>query len=151
MGPAERLAELAEGRSQRLISRMRSGFAVLHETQFLEGYCLLLAYPQVENLNRLSVPHRTAFLEDMAHLGDAIIRATDCVRVNYSIYGNLDPFLHAHLVPRFAHEPEEFRTIPPLSYPESIRNAPEFQFDIYRHKDLIRAIRTHLEIHTPEG
>jgi diadenosine tetraphosphate (Ap4A) HIT family hydrolase len=121
MVAAERLTALAEGKDPMLIMRMRSGFAVMSNHQFLRGYCLLLHYPEVGSLNDLNLEARASFLHDMALLGDAVQRTTDCKRLNYSIYGNKDPFLHAHVFPRYDDEPEDYREMPPFSYPEETR------------------------------
>lgn len=144
MTPAERLAELVDGANPRLIRRMRSGFAVMHESQFLPGYCLLLAYPLAPHLNELKGRVRSIFFDDMALLGDAVMAATDCVRVNYSIYGNLDPFLHAHVVPRYEWELDEHRTIPPLMYPAEVQAAPSSIYNHLDHCDLKDLISQHL-------
>jgi len=145
MTPEERLDQLARGESPKLIARMSSGFAVLGDTQFLPGYSLLLASPQVGQLNDLTGDDRTAFLADMARLGDAVRAATGCKRINYSIYGNLDPFLHAHVWPRFEDEDPAFAPAPPFSYPAEIRNAPEHAFDLERHAHTIAKIAAELE------
>lgn len=142
--PAERLAQLESGENPALIAKMPSGFAVLGDSQYLPGYCLLLAYPQVGKLNDLAGQDRTQFLGDMARLGDAILGATEAVRVNYSIYGNLDPFLHAHLFPRYAWEDAEFATKPPMSIPSEIRDRAEHAFSLQKHADLMQAIRDRL-------
>jgi diadenosine tetraphosphate (Ap4A) HIT family hydrolase len=142
MTPDQRLAELAEGKNPALVARMESGFVLLSESQFLPGYCLLIAYPKVLKLNDLTGERRSQFLTDMADVGDAVLQATGCVRINYSIYGNLDPFLHAHVIPRFADEEERFRTIPPMSIPAEIRNAPEHAYDPARHAELQAKLRT---------
>src|SRR5580698_10255170 len=92
MVAAERLTALAEGKDPMLIMRMKSGFADMSNHQFLRGYCLLLHYPEVLSLNDLTNEARASFLHDMALLGDAVQRTTECTRVNYSIYGNKDPF-----------------------------------------------------------
>lgn len=145
MTPSERLAQLADGRDPLLIMRLKSGFAVMSHTQFLKGYCLLLAYPQVEALKDLPMELRMAFLYDMALVGDAVQRATNCDRVNYGIYGNQDLFLHAHIVPRFNTEMAPFNIAPPLSYPEEIRDAEEHQFDDKVHRHLQATIHQHLQ------
>lgn len=150
MTPAERIEELEEGRNPRVIARMKSGYAVMFDSQFLPGYCLLIAAPMVEKLNDLSGEARTAFLDDMARLGDAVLAATDAVRINYSIYGNLDPFLHAHVVPRYANEPEEHRTIPPMSIPAEYRTRPEAIYDAPKHDGLRLAIADHLTPYDPK-
>jgi diadenosine tetraphosphate (Ap4A) HIT family hydrolase len=141
MTPEQRLAELVEGRSEKLILRMKSGFAVLGDTQFLPGYSLLLAYPMVAQLNDLTGDDRAQFLADMAALGDVVMAATGCIRINYSVYGNLDPFLHAHVWPRYPHEGDAYRTAPPFNYPAEIREAPAVQFALDRDGAIMERIR----------
>ena len=84
------------------------------------------------------------FLTDMARLGDAVRAATGAVRCNYSIYGNLDPFLHAHVVPRFLDEPEDEITLPPLSLPLAVREDPRTAFDLERDGGLMARVRAEL-------
>lgn len=141
MTPSDRLAELAEGRNPGLIARLPSGFLVMGNYQFLGGYCLLLAYPIVEKLNDLPDEPRAQFLSDMARAGDAVLAATGCRRINYSIYGNLDPFLHAHIWPRYDDEDERYRTIPPFLIPAEVREASEHGFDPEKHSVLMEQIR----------
>lgn len=112
--------------------------------QFRRGYCLLLADPLVPSLNDAAPEAQVQFLTDMARLGDAVRAATGAVRCNYSIYGNLDPFLHAHVVPRFLDEPEDERTLPPLSLPVAVRENPATAFDAERDGELIERIRGEL-------
>ena len=120
---------------------MPSGWVELAANQFRRGYCLLLADPLVPSLNDADEAVRTQFLIDMARVGDAVRAATGAVRCNYGIYGNLDPFLHAHIVPRFADEPEAERTLPPLSLPLSVREEPSTAFDPERDRELIERVR----------
>jgi diadenosine tetraphosphate (Ap4A) HIT family hydrolase len=141
MNISDRLAELNEGRNPALVVRMKSGFLVMGSFQYFKGYCLLLAYPQVEKLNALEGAARAQFLEDRATAGDAVIQATGCQRINYSIYGNLDPFLHAHLFPRYDTEDARYRTSPPFLVPAEVREAPEYAFDPAEHGELQAAIR----------
>jgi diadenosine tetraphosphate (Ap4A) HIT family hydrolase len=145
MTPSERLEALEKGENPLLIARMKSGFAVMGDSQFLPGYCLLLAHPMIEKLNDLAGNARADFLADMAALGDAVLAATGAVRINYSIYGNLDPFLHAHIFPRYADEEPAFRSIPPMSIPAEIRTDPSQAFQIEKHEHLRVAIARALE------
>jgi diadenosine tetraphosphate (Ap4A) HIT family hydrolase len=90
---------------------MSSGWAVLGDPQILLGYCLLLPDPVVPHLNALDGAARAAFLADMARLGDAVLAVTSAERINYEILGNVEPALHAHVIPRYATEaPERRRT-----------------------------------------
>jgi diadenosine tetraphosphate (Ap4A) HIT family hydrolase len=114
-----------EGRDPRVIARLFSGWAVFGERQFVRGYALLLPDPVVPNLNSLGARERIAFLTDMSRLGDALLKVTGAARINYAIFGNQDPALHAHVIPRYLDEPEGLRTEQPWAYDWSA--APAFE------------------------
>ena len=122
------------------IARMSSGWAVMGERQVLTGYCLLLADPPVGHLNALPETARSQFLIDMGRLGEAVQRATGAVRINYAIFGNLEPALHAHVHPRYSDEPAAMSTGNPWSYDWSAA-AP---FHPLTHGTLLATIRQHL-------
>lgn len=115
------------------------------DNQFLLGYCLLLANPIAGQLLDLEEFQRHQFLMDMASLGDAIKNATGAVRINFGIYGNLDPFLHAHIWPRYDDEPFSRKTVPPATFPETFRNDPETAWSPETHGILQALIRSELE------
>jgi diadenosine tetraphosphate (Ap4A) HIT family hydrolase len=96
-----------------MVARLRSGWAVMGERQVLTGYCLLLPDPVVPHLNALDSETRAQFLADMALIGDTLLAVTAALRINYAIFGNVDPALHAHVFPRHATEPESTRTAQP--------------------------------------
>ena len=104
------------GVAQGLVAKMRSGWVMMGERQVFPGYCLLLADPVAEHLNALGSGHRAQFLADMALIGDAILASTGAIRVNYAIFGNVEPALHAHVFPRRATEPEAARTAQPWAF-----------------------------------
>jgi diadenosine tetraphosphate (Ap4A) HIT family hydrolase len=95
---------------------MPSGWAVMGQRQVLLGYCLLLPDPVVSHLNALPALSRDRFLSDMGSLGDAVLRVTGAMRINYALFGNIEPALHAHVHPRYANEPEEMRSSHPWAY-----------------------------------
>lgn len=97
------------GTLARVIARLESGWAVLGDPQILPGYCLLLPDPVVPDLNALDGADRAAFLQDMARLGDAVLATTGAERINYEILGNIEPALHAHVIPRYHWEPPDTR------------------------------------------
>lgn len=110
------VAAAREGREPRVIARLYSGWALFGERQFLRGYALLLPDPVVPTLNSLGAQERAAYMQDVSRLGDAVLKVTGAVRINYAIFGNKEPALHTHVVPRFADEPERFRTENPWAY-----------------------------------
>jgi diadenosine tetraphosphate (Ap4A) HIT family hydrolase len=95
------------------VARLRSGWVVMGERQVLTGYCLLLPDPVVPHLNALPSELRAQFLSDMAVVGDALLTVTAGLRINYAIFGNVEPALHAHIFPRDAAEPEATRSAQP--------------------------------------
>ncbi|RWU19287.1 hypothetical protein DM813_23570 [Pseudomonas alkylphenolica] len=113
---SQRVALAREGANDKVICRMASGWAVMGDVQFLEGYCLLLPDPVVPSLNDLDPDARATYLLDMTRLGDAVLQATGALRMNYEILGNTEPELHCHLFPRYAHEPEQHRKMPVWFY-----------------------------------
>ena len=115
------------------IAVMRSGLAVIGDTQFLPGYSLLLREPRVARLEDLPQRERETFLSDMAMLGEAVAIACTPRRVNYSIYGNTDPFLHAHVFPRYEWEPPERISRPVWTYPEENWSRAEMEYDERKH------------------
>jgi diadenosine tetraphosphate (Ap4A) HIT family hydrolase len=109
--------------------------------QHLRGYCILLAEPEIDQLATLSDAAQAEFLTVMVRVGGAIRDVTGAVRVNYGIYGNLDPFLHAHVWPRYADEPAALRALPPLAFPADVRESEADRFSTAVHQPLMHAIR----------
>ena len=144
----DRVGSAEAGANPMVIAQMESGYAVMGDTQFLPGYCVLLAAPRVGQLSDLALPRRVIFLRDMALLGEAIERA--CAdqglrRVNYEILGNTDAFLHAHLFPRYAWEPADRIGMPVFLYPRENWTLSEHQYDDARHGALRLLITEELE------
>ena len=123
------------------IGRLASGWAVMGDPQVLEGYCLLLPDPVVPHLNALPPAGQAAFLADLARLGQAVLEVTGALRINYAMFGNLEPALHAHVHPRFADEPESLRTAHPWAYDWAAAR----RFDPALDGALLAALRARLE------
>jgi diadenosine tetraphosphate (Ap4A) HIT family hydrolase len=102
-----------DGQLPAAITKLPSGWVIMGERQVLPGYCLLLPDPVVPHLNALDADARAQFLFDMALVGDVLLVITAAARINYAIYGNVDPALHAHIFPRDSAEPEHTRSAQP--------------------------------------
>src|SRR5512145_1976807 len=132
--------ELARaGLEPALICQVPSGWVVLCTMQYLRGYCILLPDPVVPSLNDLTRRERECFLYDMSAVGDALLEVTGAYRINYAIMGNSDQVLHAHIVPRYRNEPDEFRMNVPWSYPQETIDS--VLFDCERDRDLMHQLR----------
>jgi diadenosine tetraphosphate (Ap4A) HIT family hydrolase len=135
-----RVAQAREGTNPYVIRKVRSGWVVMGDVQFLPGYCLLLPDPVVPHLNALEGEARTQFLSDMITIGDAVLEVTGAVRINYEMLGNTEPALHAHLFPRRDDEPEALRPKPVWFY--DWEQAPPF--DPEQHGSLREQLRAAL-------
>jgi diadenosine tetraphosphate (Ap4A) HIT family hydrolase len=126
-----------------LVARLGSGWVVMGERQVLTGYCLLLPDPVVPHLNALPPDLRDQFLSDMARIGDALLTVTAAVRINYALFGNVEPALHAHIFPRHAGEPEITRSAQPWALDWNA--APAYSDAL--HGDLKHRVATQLLAH----
>ncbi|GIF78481.1 diadenosine tetraphosphate hydrolase [Asanoa siamensis] len=137
----DRIGSASRGENPTVLARLTAGFAVIGDTQFLPGYCVLLTDdPLVDKLLDLPRARRLAFLADMDLVGEAV--ATVCGRlfpgfrrVNYSVLGNHDAYLHAHVHARYDWEEPSFRSGPAFGYPAEVRDAPDAALGS-RHDDL---------------
>jgi diadenosine tetraphosphate (Ap4A) HIT family hydrolase len=136
-----RVCLLRAGDDPTLIAFLGGCWAVLGEQQFLRGYALVLPDPVVPHLNALAPAARAALLGEVTRVGDALLAVTGALRINYAVFGNLEPALHVHLVPRYADEPAALRTAHPWSYDWNA--AP--RFDAARDGPLVLALRRQLQ------
>jgi diadenosine tetraphosphate (Ap4A) HIT family hydrolase len=128
---SDRIRSALRGDNPTVLARMPAGFAVIGDVQWLPGYSLLLTdNPSVTRLSDLSAGECSAFLASMARLAEAVEGACAeadpaFLRVNIEILGNTDPYLHAHIWPRYAWEPADMVPGPVWLYPEERWHDPE--------------------------
>lgn len=138
----DRIRAALSGENPTVLRRLTAGFAVIGDVQFLPGYSVLLVdEPEVQRLSDLPRAKRLSFLSDMDQLGEAVERACRRLdpafrRVNLEILGNTDPYLHAHIWPRFAWEPADVVGKPVWLYPRDRWSDEQFrlgpQHDVLR-------------------
>ena len=130
------------------MARMRSGFAVIGDTQHLPGYSLLLIDDlDVDHPTDLPWSRRRDFFFDLSLLGEAVLTVTreqGARRINYEVLGNSWPHLHGHVHPRYGWEPEDKVGGPVWRYPKEVRNAAEHIYDDARHGELRAEITSEL-------
>lgn len=141
----DRIASALDGTNPTMVTKMRSGIVVLGDSQLLPGYCILIAYPIVKNLNSLDLQRRADFLLDMSLLGDAIINVCKPIKINYEILINAADFLHVHIFPRYEWESEERKKMPIWLYPKEYRFLPENIFSAEKHSKIKNEIIKELE------
>lgn len=132
----DRIGSCERGENPTLMVKMKSGFAVIGDNQFLPGYCLLLRYPKSGSLNELSLNERSQYLIDMTLLGDAIIKTCNPLRINYSTLMNFDYYLHTHIEARYDWESDEYKCRPSFFYPKEKRYIEKYEYSEERYGDL---------------
>jgi diadenosine tetraphosphate (Ap4A) HIT family hydrolase len=139
----ERVEAARLGTNPTIICRVPSGWVALCDQQFLHGYCILLADPIVSSINDLDRSQRSEFMCDMATVGDALLEVTEAYRINYAILANTDPYLHAHIVPRYLAEPDELRRGLPWSHPRAEMDS--ILIDLERDRPFMDELRQAIE------
>ncbi|MEU8454472.1 HIT family protein [Streptomyces griseoaurantiacus] len=146
----DRIGAALRGENPTVLRRLTAGFAVIGDVQFLPGYSVLLVdEPHVRRLSDLPRGKRLSFLSDMDRLGEAVEHVCQRLdpafrRVNLEILGNTDPFLHAHVWPRYAWEPAEVRGKPVWLHPRTRWTDERFALGP-RHDVLREAIGSELD------
>jgi diadenosine tetraphosphate (Ap4A) HIT family hydrolase len=146
---ADRIGSAHRGENPLVMARMRSGFAVIGDTQHLPGYSLLLSDdPAVNHLTDLDWERRKEFLFDLSLLGEAVQRA--CLddglrRINYEVLGNTVTVLHGHVHARYEWEPPDKIGGPVWRYPKEVRNDPQFAYTDEKHGKVRAAITAELQ------
>ncbi len=111
--------------------------AALFPDQSFHGRCLVTLREHYTELFQLTPAMRTAFLEDVSQVAEAIARAVSPAKINYELLGNLVPHMHSHLIPRFREDGV---------YPKLIRakEVPRKTLFSAERDTLILALRRHL-------
>lgn len=139
----ERISLARKGLNPTVITEMRSGWVVLGDNQIIPGYCLLLADPVAKGINELTIEGRKQFLTDMTIVGDALMSILNVKTINYSLLGNSNNSLHAHLHPRYDWEKEEYRESPPWKY--NFLKVPPLEFEIRRDGSLMQRLKDEID------
>ena len=145
----DRVGSAHRGDNPLVMARMRSGFAVIGDTQHLPGYSLLLTDDSsVDHLTDLDWRRRAEFLFDLSLIGEAVqhaCRGRSLRRINYEVLGNAIPVLHGHVHPRYDWEPPDKITGPVWRYPKDLRNDARYAYSDAKHGELRAAITAELQ------
>jgi diadenosine tetraphosphate (Ap4A) HIT family hydrolase len=157
---ADRIGAALNGNNPTVMAEMASGWAVIGDTQFLPGYSVMLSrHAEAKKLSDLSRAERLQFLADTDLLAQAVEAGcrsldTEFRRTNIDILGNSDPFVHAHVFPRYEWEPEHLVGRPVWLYPPSSWTDSELQlsprFDPLR-AAITRELNSLLELDPTNG
>jgi len=112
------------------IIEMPHSYAVLNRDQFFPGYTLLFTKEHVTELFHLDQSVRSALMEEVSRVAQALYDTFSPAKINYELLGNMVPHIHWHIVPRFASEALWPRPIWAETHKELILAPDEYQQQI---------------------
>ena len=138
-----RIADCRAGTHPGLIAELETGWAVLGDSQYFRGYCLLLCKTPATELHELEPDVRRNYLEEMALLAQAVFNVVRPHKLNYECLGNQAHHLHWHVFPRTLEEPHHER--PVWNVKPSPEEASRSALDPVRDSPLLQQLRAELE------
>ncbi len=139
----QRIADIQQHKNPYFVAELQTGFVVIGDFQFFQGYSLFLCKQHVPELHQLEQSFKQEFLEEMSLVAQAVFECFQPIKLNYELLGNSEPHLHWHLFPRHANDPVP--SSPVWIVDKSIRYAPSARPDedtINRlKKDLLKQLK----------
>ncbi len=96
----ERIKLIQQHQNPYFIRELTTGYVVLADSQYFEGYTLFLAKSHVTELHHLAAHDQLLFLEEMSLVQEACAQAFHADKMNIELLGNGDAHVHWHLFPR---------------------------------------------------
>jgi diadenosine tetraphosphate (Ap4A) HIT family hydrolase len=101
----ERVALAREGRSPHLIAEMDHSCFVVGDHQWHQGYALVLLKEHVREPFELPANVQRAHFREVMRAAEALNATFRPRKLNFSCYGNAEPHVHWHIVPRYEDDP----------------------------------------------
>jgi diadenosine tetraphosphate (Ap4A) HIT family hydrolase len=87
------------------IMELPHSYVILNRDQYFPGYTLLFTKRHATELFHLDRTMRTALMEEVSSVAEALFSIYTPAKINYELLGNMVPHIHWHIVPRFTSEP----------------------------------------------
>lgn len=83
------------------VGDMKAGTLYLFKDQAHKGRCALALKTHKKELCECDAQERTDFAEDLAKASGAIKKLWGCTKINLGSFGDTNPHLHFHIVPKY--------------------------------------------------
>ncbi|MCJ8007816.1 HIT family protein [Lederbergia wuyishanensis] len=100
-----RINMIKEGTNKYFVAELETGYVVIGDHQYFEGYTLFLCKEHKHELHELNSDYKQKFLIEMSTVSEAVFRAFKPDKLNYELLGNGDSHMHWHIFPRRLNEP----------------------------------------------
>ena len=101
----ERVALAKAGRNPYLIAEMDRSYFVVGDHQWHQGYALVLLKEHIREPFHLPLHAQSEHFREVMRAADALDRTFQPEKMNFSCYGNAEPHVHWHIVPRYENDP----------------------------------------------
>ncbi len=115
----QRIELIKQKKNVCFVLELPTSYVVFGDHQFYLGYTLLLSKTHAHELHQLSHVDKTAFLNEMSLVAQAVFDVFKPEKLNYELLGNTDKHLHWHIYPRHLDDPAPLKPI--WSHPKSVR------------------------------
>ena len=96
----QRIELIKSGENPYFVKELETGYVVIGDNQYFEGYTLFLAKEHVTELHHMEAPVKLRFLEEMSLVQEAVSQAFSAQKMNVELLGNGDAHAHLHIFPR---------------------------------------------------
>jgi len=107
----ERIRLIKREKNPYFVTELETGYVVMGDYQYFEGYTLLLCKFHKRELHELGGSLRRQFLMDMSTVAEAVSKAFEPQKLNYELLGNDHEHMHWHVFPRYGNDPEPKKAI----------------------------------------
>lgn len=121
----QRISRIKNSTNPYFVKELETGYVVLGDHQYYQGYTLFLCKKHVPELHDLSPDYAVKFLKDLMLVAKVVWQAFKPEKLNYELLGNSHSHLHWHIFPRYKDDPKKSSTIWSLS--PRVRYAKKYQ------------------------
>lgn len=121
------------------VGKMKAGVLYLFKDQAHKGRCVMALADHKKELFECDDAQRNDYMADVAAAAAAIKKLWGCTKINLGSFGDTNPHLHFHIVPKYEGG-VEFGGNFAISYPE-----PVFLSDA-EYQEMIAALKKELSI-----
>ena len=86
----DRIELIKSGDNPYFVKKLETGYVVIGDHQYFEGYTLFLAKEHVTELHHLDSSIKLQFLEEMSLVQEAVSKAFSAQKMNVELLGNGD-------------------------------------------------------------
>lgn len=91
------------------IYEFKNSILVLGDHQFFEGYSMLVSKTHSREIHLLPQPVQAGFFSELMIATRVIHKTFKAWKMNHASYGNQDPHVHVHIIPRYESDPNRHK------------------------------------------